>query len=275
MMHDTSFLIDRYAVIGHPIAHSQSPYLHTAFAKQCHQSLVYEAKLSPLDGFDSMVVELMQAGWKGANVTVPFKEEAYRLSHQVSARAELSQSVNTLTFTEVGNIIGDNTDGVGLITDMRINACMTLRNKRILLLGAGGAARGVIAPLLREQPRVLVLANRTLSKAEALAASFETLGQIVVRDYSQLTEPFDIIINATAASLEGAALPIPPIVYKKETWAYDMLYGKDMTPFLAHAASYGARIRDGWGMLVEQAAESFWIWRGIKPDTSPFLRQGT
>jgi shikimate dehydrogenase len=258
---------DRYAVIGNPIAHSKSPDIHARFAAQTKQHLVYERLLAPLDGFVDAVQEFIQQGGKGLNVTVPFKLEAHALATRLTERAKAAGAVNTLQFTN-NDIVGDNTDGVGLVQDIVKNAGMAMTGKRVLLLGAGGAARGVILPLLVQNPAQLVLANRTQSKAEELAQQFAARGQVDVSAFDALDQPFDIVINATAASLSSDVPPISPNVFSSGTLAYDMMYGKEPTVFMQFASKHGAQTRDGLGMLVEQAAESFSLWRGVRPETA-------
>ena len=260
-------MTDRYAVFGHPIAHSKSPQIHTAFARQTGQDMTYEAILAPLDGFADSVAAFIAAGGRGANVTVPFKEEAFRLANRLSPRAQRAGAVNTLSFDADG-ILGDNTDGAGLVADLTRNLNCTIVGKRVLLLGAGGAARGVIEPLLDQQPAALVIANRTVSRAEELA---ELFGRGVrACGFDAANTPFDLVINATAASLAGDLPPLSPRVFTPDTMAYDMMYGRD-TPFLDFARTHGARTADGLGMLVEQAAEAFHLWRGVRPDTAPVI----
>lgn len=260
-------MTDRYAVFGHPIAHSKSPLIHAAFARQTAQDITYEALLAPLDGFAASLTDFIAAGGRGANVTVPFKENAYTLATQRTPRAERAGAVNTLSVTSEG-LLGDNTDGAGLIADLTGNLHCTLNNKRILLLGAGGAARGVIAPLLAQQPATLVIANRTFSRAQLLADLFDE--NVQARHFDALHDPFDLIINATAASLAGTLPPLSSALFNASTLAYDMMYGQD-TPFLSFARAQGATTADGLGMLVEQAAEAFFVWRGIRPDTAPVI----
>jgi shikimate dehydrogenase len=260
-------MTDRYAVFGHPIAHSKSPQIHAAFARQTGQDMTYEAILAPLDGFADNMAQFIAAGGRGANVTVPFKEEAFRLASRLSARAERAGAVNTLSF-DSGDIFGDNTDGAGLVADLTRNLKCALAGKRILLLGAGGAARGVIEPLLEQQPAALVIANRTVSRAQELAGLF---GQGVrACGFDAVDTPFDLVINATAASLAGELPPLSPRIFTPDTLAYDMMYGRD-TPFLTFARSHDAATADGLGMLVEQAAEAFALWRGMRPDTAPVI----
>jgi len=268
-------MTDRYAVIGNPVAHSKSPQLHAAFARATGQDLCYEAILAPLDAFAATVRAFIASGGRGMNVTVPFKVEACRLADTRSARAEAAGAVNTLVFSAAG-IHGDNTDGVGLVADLRRNLGLDLRGKRVLLLGAGGAARGVLLPLLQERPAKLALANRSADKARRLAAEFAARAPGWVADAGGFDELagrcFDLVVNATAASLEDAAPPLPAGLFAPASCAYDMVYGKGVTPFLRAAGEQGAsRLADGLGMLVEQAAESFCLWRGMRPDTAPVL----
>jgi shikimate dehydrogenase len=259
---------DQYAVIGHPVAHSKSPDIHARFAAQTKENLVYERLLAPLDGFVATVQALMQSGGRGANITVPFKLEAHALATELTERARAAGAVNTLKF-DGNTIVGDNTDGVGLVTDIVRNAGVAMTGKRILLLGAGGAARGVLLPFLSEGPAELVIANRTQSKAAELARQFaSTHGNIFATDFTDLTGPFDIIVNATAASIAAEVPAIPASVFGPDTFAVDMMYGKEPTVFMQFAARHGAAVRDGLGMLVEQAAESFYVWRGVRPETA-------
>lgn len=258
---------DHYAVIGNPIAHSKSPDIHARFAAQTQQDLQYERLLAPLDGFVATVQEFIRKGGKGLNVTVPFKLEAYAMASRLSERARAAGAVNTLKF-ENGEMLGDNTDGVGLVTDIVRNAGVAVAGKTVLLLGAGGAARGVILPLLHEKPARLVIANRTPSKAVDLAERFAPQPTLEVSDFGALDDAFDIVINATAASLASEVPPISPRVFAKRTLAYDMMYGAAPTPFMQFATEHGATARDGLGMLVEQAAESFYVWRAVRPETA-------
>ena len=264
---------DRYAVIGNPIAHSKSPEIHASFAAQTQQDLIYERLLAPLDGFNATVRRFIAEGGRGANVTVPFKLEAYELATVLSERAEGAGAVNTLKF-DGAVIFGDNTDGIGLVTDIVRNAGMPVQGKRILLLGAGGAARGSILPLLSQQPSSLTIANRTHAKAVELAQRFSSRHpNVQAIELAALHEPFDIIINSTSASLTSEIPPLSPAVFDSGTLAYDMMYGKEPTAFMRFAMQHGALARDGLGMLVEQAAEAFFIWRGVRPDTSTVFAQ--
>ncbi|MDD2662687.1 MAG: shikimate dehydrogenase [Dechloromonas sp.] len=263
---------DLYAVFGNPIAHSKSPAIHAGFARSTGQDLVYEARLAPVDGFPGAVAEFVAAGGRGANVTVPFKEEAFRLAKRRTDRAARAGAVNTLVF-DGADVLGDNTDGAGLVRDIVDNLGFPLAGRRILLLGAGGAARGVIAPLLAGAPASLTIANRTADKARSLAAAFADLAAIDAGSFDDLAgKSFDLVINATSASLAGAALPLPAGLFAPGSLAYDMMYGKGDTPFIAQARAQGAgRLADGLGMLVEQAAEAFRVWRGVLPETAGVL----
>lgn len=266
-------MTDRYAVFGNPIAHSKSPLIHAEFARQTGQDLHYEAILAPLDGFPAALQAFRRAGGKGANVTVPFKEEAFRLATTLTPRARDAGAVNTLQF-EADKIVGDNTDGTGLVNDIAHNLGFAIRGKRVLLMGAGGAARGAMLPLLEQAPAQLTLANRTVDKAEALIAHFRRKAAATcaldARPYAGLAGPFDLVVNATAASLAGELPPLPEGLFAPDALAYDMMYGKD-TPFMAFARARGVRVADGLGMLVEQAAEAFHVWRGVRPETAPVI----
>ncbi|GAB3539576.1 shikimate dehydrogenase [Noviherbaspirillum agri] len=263
---------DRYVVIGNPIAHSKSPDIHARFAVQTGQNLVYERLLAPLDGFEQTVRNLMREGGKGANVTVPFKLEAFALADSLSPRAQAAGAVNTLSF-KAGEIAGDNTDGVGLVTDIERNAGFAIAGKRVLLLGAGGAARGVILPILERHPVELVIANRTVEKAQELATYFATHGAVSACSFQALQDSFDVVINATSASLSADLPPVSSKVFATGSLAYDMMYGKEPTVFMRFASQHGATVRDGLGMLVEQAAESFYVWCGVHPDTAPVFAE--
>ncbi len=259
---------DRYVVIGHPIAHSKSPQIHARFAEQTGQRIHYDRLLAPVDGFGQAVRDFIAAGGRGANVTVPFKLEAFQLADTLSPRAQAAGAVNTLRF-DAGQIIGDNTDGIGLVRDI-LHAGVGLGGKAVLLLGAGGAARGVIQPLLAESPSRLLIANRTPERAQELAQQFSSASVAVeAARFDALDRPFDLVINATSASLSAELPPVPAAVFGTSCFAYDMMYAAQPTPFLQLAAKHGASVRDGLGMLVEQAAESFFLWRGVRPDTAP------
>jgi shikimate dehydrogenase len=258
---------DRYAVVGNPIGHSKSPRIHALFAAQTGQDMTYEALLAPLDGFAGTVRDFIATGGRGANVTVPFKEEAFRLAGHLSERARAAGAVNTLTFAG-GEIRGDNTDGAGLVRDITANLGFAIAGRRALLLGAGGAARGVILPLLAEWPAALAVANRTADKAHGLARDFPGTSGCGFEALAGLS--FDLVINATSAGLANAELPLPAGLFAPGCLAYDMVYGRE-TPFLRQARAAGATGADGLGMLVEQAAEAFLIWRGIRPRTEAVL----
>ncbi|SOD40743.1 shikimate dehydrogenase [Nitrosovibrio sp. Nv4] len=267
-------MTDFYAVIGNPIAHSKSPLIHVEFSRQTGQDMRYEAILAPMDAFAATVTGFRQRGGRGANVTVPFKLEAWEISNSLTERAAAAQAVNTLVFEACG-IAGDNTDGAGLVRDIVVNLEFSLKAKRVLLMGAGGAARGVVLPLLEHEPCILVIANRTKQKAYELQQQFlrHGYGNIVPADYADLAgEKFDLVINATSASLQGELPALPPDIFAAGSLAYDMMYGSGYTPFLKYARQQGVtRLADGIGMLVEQAAESFFLWRGIRPKTAPVI----
>lgn len=265
---------DAYCVFGNPIAHSKSPAIHAAFAQQTGEAIVYERRLAPLDGFALAARGFAAEGGKGANVTVPFKLDACALATELTPRAQAAGAVNTLRF-DGDVILGDNTDGAGLVADIVRNAGVAILGKRVLLLGAGGAARGVVLPLLQEQPQELFIANRTVATAQALVAQFQEAGQagegLRAGGFEQPEGQFDIVINATSASLAGDLPPVPATVFGSHTLALDMMYGAAPTVFMDFAAQHGAQVRDGLGMLVEQAAEAFYVWRGVRPDTQQLL----
>jgi shikimate dehydrogenase len=265
-------MTDNYCVFGNPIGHSKSPLIQAAFARQTGEDISYTTRLAPLDGFADSMREFIAAGGRGANVTVPFKPEAFDLATRRTPRAELAGAVNTLIFAD-GEIIGDNTDGVGLIRDIVVNLAVPVEGKRVLLLGAGGAARGVVGPLLEQNPVELVIANRTTARANALRDRFAHLGPVASHAYEELSGmSFDIVINATSASLRGEMPPLPEGLFAPASLAYKMMYGLGDTPFRIFARDQGAgRISEGLGMLVEQAAESFFVWRGVRPDALPVM----
>jgi shikimate dehydrogenase len=269
--------IEYYAVMGNPIAHSKSPFIHSAFAKQTHQNLQYDAMLvDTQEGEFAKAVQTFQAsGGKGLNITVPFKQAAWAFVHQRSERAEQAGAVNTLWFDEQGQSIGDNTDGIGLVRDLTQNHGCQIAGSHLLLLGAGGAVRGVLAPLLEEKPAQCVIVNRTISKAEMLADAFARYGNITTSSYAALQgQTFDLIINGTSTSLQGQLPPLPANLVAQNGWCYDMMYASTATLFMQWAQQQGATyILDGLGMLVEQAAESFYRWRGIKPNTVSVIQQ--
>ncbi|HHB92280.1 MAG TPA: shikimate dehydrogenase [Thioploca sp.] len=267
---------DQYAVMGNPIKHSKSPLIHTLFAEQTNQLISYKTILVEIqeNSFLNAVQKFQQAGGKGLNITVPFKEIACQLVTNLSERAKLAGAVNTIWFDEQGIYHGDNTDGIGLIRDLTKNHC-PVQDKKILILGAGGAVRGILKPLLTANPANCIIANRTLSKAEKLAEIFSHLGNINASSYANLTgQSYDLIINGTSASLQGEIPPLADGLISKDGWCYDMMYANSATPFMQWAKNQGAiNILDGLGMLVEQAAESFYIWRKVKPDTTKIIQQ--
>ena len=265
-------MTDRYCVFGNPIGHSKSPIIHAAFALQTGQNLEYTAVLAPLDDFTTTVKFFVAEGGRGANVTVPFKQEAYALATRLTPRAELAGAVNTLLFNG-DEIVGDNTDGCGLLRDITINLGYAIAGKRILLLGAGGAARGVIGPFLEAKPQSLTVANRTLPKAEALQQQFAHLGPIAACSYESLAgRLFDIVIDGTSTSLNATMPPLPMGILAPGSLAYTMMYGQTGSPFRTFAEEQGAeRFSDGLGMLVEQAAEAFYVWRGVRPESKPVM----
>ena len=270
-------MTDRYAVIGNPIAHSKSPQIHAAFARQTRQDIDYARLLAAPGGFRGAVEDFRATGGRGANVTVPFKLEAFDLADEVSQRAKDAQAANFLNF-DSGRIRADNTDGAGLIRDITGNLGFSIAGQRVLLMGAGGAARGALQPLLAQQPAILTIANRTVEKALQLAEAFRyhpsaTSSVLSGLRYDELAgHHFDLLINATSSSLQDELPPLPAGVFADASLAYDMMYGKGLTPFLAFAQFHGAeRLADGLGMLVEQAAESFFLWRGVRPETRPVI----
>ncbi len=263
-------MTDRYAVVGNPIAHSRSPEIHAAFARQTGHDIAYERLLAPLDDFAGTVTRFADAGGLGVNVTVPFKLEAFALARERTPRALLAGACNTLLWRGT-HWFGDNTDGVGVVRDLTHNLGVDIGGRSLLVLGAGGAARGILGPLLDAGPRSVLLQNRTLAKAEELARLFAAHGPIRAVPAEELAGArFDIVLNATSVGLSTAAHPWPPIVFAPAALAYDLFYASAPTPFLRWAVAHGAaRAVDGIGMLVEQAAESFFIWRGVRPDTAP------
>ena len=265
---------DEYAVMGNPIAHSKSPRIHSLFAQQTGEPIHYRAILVEVGKLPEAVAEFVAGGGKGLNITVPFKRDAWELVDERSRRAERAGAVNTIRI-EPGRLFGDNTDGIGLVNDLRRNLQIPLQDRRILLMGAGGAARGVLAPLLEQEPALLVIANRTPERAVELAAEFADLGTVQGCGFDALGRlQFDVLINATAASLQGDLPPLPDGIVAQGACAYDMMYGARPTAFMKWAQWQGAeKVSDGLGMLVEQAAESFYIWRGVRPETAPVIAQ--
>ncbi|MFI4889856.1 MAG: shikimate dehydrogenase [Steroidobacterales bacterium] len=265
---------DQYGIIGHPIGHSWSPFIHGIFAQQTHQNLVYRLFDVEPEDFEKRVVELFAGGVRGLNVTIPHKQAAARIADQRTDRAMRARAVNTLVLRDDGTLLGDNTDGVGLINDLTRNLHFTLRDKRVLMLGAGGAARGVMGPLLDEEVWELTVANRTPARARALCAEFFDTEKVASCGFLDIPGlAYDLIINATAASLHGEMPVLPAGIVGKTTLCYDMAYGRGATPFTAWAeAQHAGQACKGWGMLVEQAAVAFELWRGIHPDTEPVLQ---
>lgn len=265
---------DQYGVAGHPVAHSWSPFIHGMFAKATAQNLVYRLFDIAPQQFRGETLRLFGAGVRGLNVTLPHKQAAAELVNELTPRALRAQAVNTIAFFDGTSLLGDNTDGLGLTVDLERNLGMTLADKRVLVLGAGGAVRGVLGPLLERDLQELVIANRTPDRARALAAEFEDVGNIRACGFSEVRgPPYDLIINATSASLQGEMPVLPVGLAGEESVCYDMAYGRGHTPFTLWAKSlHVARTCKGWGMLVEQAAESFLLWRGIRPDTKPVLQ---
>ncbi len=264
---------DQYGLIGHPVSHSWSPFIHGMFAQSTAQNLIYRLFDVAPDNFRRDILQLFAGGLRGLNVTLPHKQAAADLVNELTPRATRAQAVNTIAFFEDTTLLGDNTDGLGLIVDLERNMKVVLADKRVLILGAGGAVRGVLAPLLERELREVVIANRTSHKAQGLAAEFADLGVISGCGFSEVgSTPFDLIINATSASLRGDMPSLPEGLIGEETVCYDMSYGRAETPFTVWAtARHAARACKGWGMLVEQAAESFLLWRGIRPNTRPVL----
>jgi shikimate dehydrogenase len=265
---------DQYGVVGHPVAHSWSPFIHGMFAKATAQNLVYRLFDIAPDTFRRDALRLFAGGVRGLNVTLPHKQAAAELVNELTPRAERAQAVNTIAFFKDTSLLGDNTDGLGLTADLERNLGINLANKRVLILGAGGAVRGVLGPLLERDLGELVIANRTPDRARKLAAEFADLGLISACGFADIEgPPYDLIVNATSASLHGEMPPLPAGLVSEETVCYDMAYGRGPTPFTSWGKSlHAGRTTKGWGMLVEQAAESFLLWRGIRPDTQPVLQ---
>ena len=267
-------MTDKYAVFGNPIDHSKSPEIHRQFAEQTGQALSYERQLVDPQGFEAAADAFFAGGGKGLNITVPFKQDAYAYVARTTPRARRAGAVNTLSKEADGTILGDTTDGVGLVTDIKHNLGWQIRHKKVLILGAGGAVRGVLEPLLEEQPQHIIIANRTVDKALQLAKGFAEFGYLLGCGFDMLDEQqFDVIINGTSASLQGELPPLPDSLINADgsTVCYDMLYGAEPTPFMQWAAERGAKVSDGLGMLVGQAAESFALWRGVRPETAPVI----
>ncbi|MCC6203307.1 MAG: shikimate dehydrogenase [Gammaproteobacteria bacterium] len=262
---------DQYCVIGNPVAHSKSPQIHAAFAAQTGQNICYTRLLAPLEGFAESAAAFAASGGRGMNVTVPFKEQAFQLAQEHGESARLAGAVNTLSRSGQG-WRGDNTDGVGLLRDLHNNHGYLIAGRRVLVCGAGGAARGVLADLLRERPAALVVANRTIARAAELVARFGRHGPITAANYRELVGQFDLVINATALGLSDQVPPLAGKLLAPGCWCYDMMYGDSVTAFQRWAIANGAsRALDGLGMLVEQAAESFYLWRAVRPATAPVI----
>jgi len=265
--------LDNYAVMGNPVAHSKSPRIHQAFASQTAQAIHYQAILVAVDMFDTAVMAFREAGGKGLNVTVPFKRDAWKLATRRTSRAEIAGAVNTLTLAEDDVIVGDNTDGAGLIRDLEHHS-VALAGRRILILGAGGAVRGVLGPLLAGKPSTVVIANRTFSRAEALVSEHKQYAGLSACTLERLpgVGSFDLVINAISSGLQGELPPLPATLIDEQSCCYDMVYGDVEPVFVRWARQHGARLAlDGLGMLVEQAAESFYLWRGVRPETGPVI----
>ena len=262
---------NRYALFGHPVSHSWSPFIHGMFARQFDHVLDYKLRDVQPDDFRRVVIDFFVEGGGGANVTLPHKPAAAEVVNELSARAERARAVNTIVRRSSTELYGDNTDGVGLVADLMRNLSVSIAGTRLLILGAGGATRGVLAPLLEQEPREVRIANRTPERAHRLREEFSDLGEISASGFDAVDDrPWDIVINATAASLAGELPPLSPHIFTATTLAYDMMYGRD-TPFLEYARAQGSATADGLGMLVEQAAEAFYLWRGVRPDTASVI----
>lgn len=274
-MTSETVIMDRYGVMGYPIAHSRSPVIHQLFAEQTDQHIRYELLEVPPEKLESAVRQFQRTGGKGLNITVPHKQEVAKLADILSDRARMAGAVNTLSFQD-GGITADNTDGIGLLRDLVVNLGINLEYANILVLGAGGSTRGIIGPLLEMQPDMLCIANRSLGKAEELVEQFGSLGPMSACRFGAVptSEPYDLVINATSAGLRGDTPPYPAAAISEDTFCYDLSYGLKPTPFSIWAHDAGAKQSVmGWGMLIEQAAESFHIWRGVRPDTAPVLEK--
>ncbi len=267
-------MTDTYAVFGNPVSHSKSPQIHALFAQQLGDEIIYERVLAPLKDFPGAVRAFIRHGGRGFNVTLPFKEEAWRMARRRTPRAEKAGAVNTVSVEHDGHLAGDNTDGVGIVRDLTQNLGWPLRGQRVLVIGAGGAVRGILTALLAEQPQLVVIANRTAAKAARLAALFADEGVVSGDGFEALVDarPFDVVINGTSASLGGSLPAVPPNAIDTNTRCYDMMYGRNETVFNRWARKQGAAVCvDGLGMLVEQAAEAFFVWRGKRPETAPVI----
>ena len=271
-------MTDKYAVVGYPIGHSKSPLIHRLFAEQTQQDLSYEAILidSEQTSFEWAMADLKNRGYKGINITVPFKLDAFEYANTLSSRAETAHAVNTFSFANGGETQGDNTDGIGLVNDIEINGQCQFKDKSVLILGAGGAVQGILEPLLNKQPKTIHIANRTANRAQALGQRFESNITITASGWEDIPiQAYDIIINGTSASLEGKVPPIRSEVIGKDSLVYDMMYGPKPTVFMdwATQAQPSCQTMDGLGMLVGQAAEAFFIWRGVRPKTAPVIAE--
>lgn len=266
-------MTDTYAVFGNPVAHSRSPRIHQLFAQQTRQQIVYGRQEVAQGGFQDAARQFFATGGKGLNITLPFKQEAFAFAGQCTRRAQQAQAVNTLARQDDGTILGDNTDGAGLVRDIRENLGWPIKAKKILLLGAGGAVRGVLGPIFAENPAEIWVVNRTADRAETLAREFAASGTIIGGGYDALEKiAFDMVINGTSASLVNHLPPLPDGLVTADSCCYDMVYGSKPTPFLAWVRARGVKqLADGLGMLVEQAAESFYLWRGVHPITAPVI----
>lgn len=276
-MSATTTSADLYYVLGNPIAHSRSPWIHTRFAELTGERMRYEARLVPVDGFAEALAQLARQGVRGCNVTVPFKLDAAKAATHRSERVELAGAANTLSL-DAGEVCADNTDGLGLVADITQGAGFDITGRDVLLIGAGGAAAGALGPLLAANPRSIVVANRTLARADALVEAHAGLAllhksELLAQSTQALENDFDLIINASASSLSGAAAPVPAQVLRPGSLAYDMMYGPAAQGFLDWASAAGAQARDGLGMLVQQAAEAFFLWRGVRPPAAQVLRE--
>lgn len=265
-------MTDKYAVFGNPIEHSKSPEIHRTFAELTEEAVSYEKQLVDVDGFETAAEEFFTSG-KGLNITVPFKLEAYSFAARLTERARRAGAVNTLALQSDGTVLGDNTDGYGMVSDITDNLGWAIKDKKVLILGAGGAVRGILQPLLAEKPKAVVIANRTVEKAKQLAKGFGDLGPIEGCGFEHLSNfEFDVVINGTSASLAGDLPPLPDTLLAKGASCYDMMYGAEPTVFMHWANNHGAAsTADGLGMLVGQAAESFKLWRGVKPEVRPVI----
>jgi len=274
-------MVDKYAVIGNPVAHSKSPMIHEAFARQTRQDMTYERVLAPLDGFAETIEDLIAKGYKGVNVTVPFKFEALKFASRngkINPLADTAHASNTLILNVDGSVIAENTDGIGLVNDVANNLGFHIQHKKVLLLGSGGAAFGVLQPLVNANPDLIVIANRTFAKAEdavkilaGIIDANKSKVKCAAKRFDELAElEFDLVINSTSTGLTDTALLIPDTIFAKGCLAYDMMYGRE-TPFMAQARASGATVADGLGMLVEQAAEAFYLWRRVRPATRPVI----